>query len=431
LPTALILTPTRELAEQICKVLDPLAHAFNLEVLSMYGGTPYSRHRRALARGVDILVACPGRLIDMMDRDALGLEDVGIVVIDEADRMADMGFMPAVRRLLDQTASKRQTMLFSATLDGDVAKLTKDYQRNPVRHEVGDATPDVRAASHVFWNVAKGDRPGVVAEAISAVWPSIVFCRTKHGADRLANQLGKLGVESVAIHGGRSQNQRTRALADFAKGKAVALVASDVAARGIHVDGVASVIHFDPPDDHKTYVHRSGRTARAGEGGVVLSLIQPDQVGDMRKMQRDVGINEPLTAPDAAALRALSPMPTRKRPHMTASVDKAPAPKPVERQSDRPAQRGRSDRAYRSERNVRPAREDRGGRHEPAVVGAEPSRPSFWERRRAERQGQDNQRARRVAGSTASRGPASGGSRRADASDRPAEKPFRRPNNAR
>ena len=440
-PRALVLAPTRELAEQINTEIRTFAGAIRSTVV--YGGVGYANQFRALNAGVEILVACPGRLEDLIQQKAVSLADVNLIVLDEADRMADMGFMPAVRRLLDQAASKRQTMLFSATLDGDVAELTRDYQRNPVRHEVGNATPDVRAASHVFWNVAKGDRPGVIAEAISAVWPSIVFCRTKHGADRLAKQLGKLGVESVAIHGGRSQNQRTRALADFAKGKAVALVASDVAARGIHVDGVASVIHFDPPEDHKTYVHRSGRTARAGEGGVVLSLIQPDQVGDMRKMQRDVGINEPLPAPDAAALRALSPMPTRKQPHMTDSVDEAPAPKPVERQSDRPAQRGRSDRAYRSERNVRPAREnrsernggpareDRGGRHEPAVVGAEPSRPSFWERRRAERQGQDNQRARRVAGSTASRGPTSDGSRRVNASDRPAEKPFRRPNNAR
>ena len=303
-PRALVLAPTRELAEQINTVLRSFAGAVRIGVV--YGGVGYATQIKALRRGVDILVACPGRLEDLIDQGTVSLSAINRVVLDEADRMADMGFMPAVRRLLDQTVRKRQTMLFSATLDGDVAKLTRDYQQNPVRHEVGEETPDITAAHHVFWNMAKVDCPGITAEAVSAVWPAIVFCRTRHRSDRLTKQLGKAGIQAAAIHGGRRQSQRTRALADFASGRVQALVATDVAARGIHVDGVASVVHYDSPEDHKTYVHRSGRTARAGQGGVVVSLVQPDQVKGLRRLQRQIGLNEPLTAPDANALRDLS-----------------------------------------------------------------------------------------------------------------------------
>ena len=306
-PHALVLAPTRELAEQINTVLRSFAGAVRIGVV--YGGIGYATQIRALRRGVDILVACPGRLEDLIDQGAVSLSAINRVVLDEADRMADMGFMPAVRRLLDRTARKRQTMLFSATLDGDVAKLTRDYQQNPVRHEVGEETPDITAAHHMFWNMAQVDRPGITAEAVSAVWPAIVFCRTRHRSDRLAKQLGKAGIQAAAIHGGRRQSQRNRALADFASGRVQALVATDVAARGIHVDGVASVVHYDAPEDHKTYVHRSGRTARGGQGGVVVSLVQPDQVKGMRRLQRQVGLNEPFTTPDASALRDLSRAP--------------------------------------------------------------------------------------------------------------------------
>ncbi|MAG37466.1 MAG: RNA helicase [Dehalococcoidia bacterium] len=306
-PRALVLAPTRELAEQINAVLRSFAGAVRIGVV--YGGLGYATQIRALRWGVDILVACPGRLEDLIAQGVVSLSAIDRVVLDEADRMADMGFLPAVRRLLDQTARHRQTMLFSATLDRDVAKLTRDYQRDPVRHEVGVETPDITAAQHVFWNTARVDRPGFTAEAIGAVWPAIVFCRTRHGSNRLAKQLGRAGIQAATIHGGRSQNQRTRALADFANGRVQALVATDVAARGIHVDGVASVIHYDSPEDHKTYLHRSGRTARAGQGGVVVSLVQPDQVQDLRRLQRQIGLNEPFTAPDARALRDLSPSP--------------------------------------------------------------------------------------------------------------------------
>jgi len=307
-PRALILAPTRELAEQINAELRTFAGDVRIGVV--YGGVGYGPQLSALRRGVDILVACPGRLEDLIEQGALSLADVDQVVLDEADRMADMGFMPAVRRLLDATASQRQTVLFSATLDGDVAKLTRDYQKNPVLHEVGEETPDITVASHVFWKVTRPDRAAVTAEAIDAAWPAIVFCRTRHGSDRVARQLSRAGIKAAAIHGGRSQAQRTRALNDFSSGRVQALVATDVASRGIHVDGVACVVHFDPPEDQKAYVHRSGRTARAGKSGVVLSLLQPEQIKEARKLQRQVGLDEPFIQPDSAALRLLSPPPT-------------------------------------------------------------------------------------------------------------------------
>ena len=311
-PTALILAPTRELAEQINTELRTFAGKTRVGVV--YGGVGYGPQLKSLRQGVEILVACPGRLEDLIERGDVSLHKVDHVVLDEADRMADMGFMPSVRRLLDQTATKRQTVLFSATLDGDVAKLTRDYQNNPVRHEVGEETPDITAASHVFWRVDRTERIGHTADAVNAVWPAIIFCRTRHGSDRLAKQLARQGIQAAAIHGGRSQGQRTRALENFTRGKVQALVATDVAARGIHVDGVASVVHYDPPEDHKTYVHRSGRTARAGEGGVVVSLVQEDQVKDATKMQKRIGLNEPFTHPDAAALAGLSPTPSKPKP---------------------------------------------------------------------------------------------------------------------
>ena len=299
-PHGLVLAPTRELADQITTELRSFAGDVRID--AVYGGVGYGAQLTALKRGVDILVACPGRLEDLIQRRDVDLRNVRFVVLDEADRMADMGFMPAVRRLLDQVSRDRQTVLFSATLDGDVAKLTADYQADPVRHEVGEETPDIQSAVHKFWVVERLDRNPIVAEVVKAAWPAIIFVRTRHGADRLAKQLGKLDLTAAPIHGGRSQNQRNRALDDFTKGRVHALVATDVAARGIHVDGVASVIHYDPPEDHKAYVHRSGRTARAGAEGLVVSMVQPNQKRELGKMQREIGLDEPFTAPDATML---------------------------------------------------------------------------------------------------------------------------------
>lgn len=301
-PTALILSPTRELADQIRDELLPAAIASKRYVTAVYGGVGYGAQTNALRKGVDVLVACPGRLLDLIDGGKVTLADVEIVVVDEADRMADMGFLPVVRKLLDQTKKDRQTLLFSATLDGDIAELTERYQRNPVRHEIGDAEPDITAMTHHFWDIRHEQRVDHCRDAIMASGPTIVFTRTRHGADRLARQLGKAGVKAEAIHGGRSQNQRTRALDAFARGKAHALVATDVAARGIHVDGVECVVHFDPPEDDKTYLHRSGRTARAGAQGTVVSFVRPNNRKDVAALQRALGLPVETSRPEPSAL---------------------------------------------------------------------------------------------------------------------------------
>jgi superfamily II DNA/RNA helicase len=343
-PRALVLAPTRELAEQINAELRTFAGPVRIGVV--YGGVGYGGQVKALRQGVEILVACPGRLEDLIAQGEVSLEAVERVVLDEADRMADMGFLPTVRRLLNQTAPGRQTVLFSATLDGDVAKLTADYQTDPVRHEVGEETPDITAASHRFWKVDRANRREVLAQAINATWPAIVFTRTRHGADRLTKQLVKDGIAAAAIHGGRSQSQRTRALSDFGRNKVHALVATDVAARGIHVDGVALVVHFDPPEDHKAYVHRSGRTARAGEAGVVLSLLQSDQIRDNRRTQRAVGIDEPVIDPDPAALRDLAPGP---RPALRVETPRADRPAASDQGQAKSKANGRGRRSGNSQ----------------------------------------------------------------------------------
>ena len=298
-PRALVLSPTRELASQIASELRTLSTRVRVGVI--HGGVGYGAQGRRLQQGVEILVACPGRLEDLIDRRAVSLHEVDHVVIDEADRMADMGFLPAVRRLLDQTSTRRQTLMFSATLDRDVAKLTRDYQHHPITHRVGDAKPDIKAAQHRFWRVAKADRVAACVDLITSEGSTIVFCRTRHGSDRLARQLSQRGVRAAAIHGGHAQSRRTRTLRGFVKGQIEALVATDVAARGIHVEGVATVIHYDPPANQKAYLHRSGRTARAGQTGLVVSLIQPDQVAGAKKIQRQLDLKGPITGPDRPA----------------------------------------------------------------------------------------------------------------------------------
>jgi len=303
-PRALILAPTRELAEQIKQELAPLARAVGRRVIAVYGGVGYGPQKGALRKGVDVLVATPGRLEDLIEQGSVDLSQVDIVVVDEADRMADMGFLPAVRRILDGTSRRRQTLLFSATLDGDVAVLSRDYQRNPVRHEAGTVEPETIDARHHFWLVQHHDRTQHTANLVARAGRSIVFTRTRHGADRLAKQLTKLGVGAVALHGGRSQNQRNRALKAFSSGRAEALIATDVAARGIHIDDVASVIHFDPPGDYKDYLHRSGRTARAGASGTVVSLVTGEQQRGVRRMQQDLDLQAPIETPRLDALHS-------------------------------------------------------------------------------------------------------------------------------
>ncbi|MEM9132544.1 MAG: DEAD/DEAH box helicase [Actinomycetota bacterium] len=289
-PRGLVLAPTRELAEQIRRELDPLARAVDRTATAVYGGVGFGPQLKQLRGGVDLLVACPGRLQDLIEQGEVSLDQVDRVVVDEADRMADMGFLPAVRELLDLTASDRQTVLFSATLGREVEVLTTDYQRDPVRCEVGEEEPDLSLVTHRFIATRKQSKLPIAADLIDDSGPTMIFCRTRHGVDRLARQLKRVGVKAGWIHGGRTQKQRDAALDAFTTGRVAALVATDVAARGIHVDDVACVIHYDPPADHKDYVHRSGRTARAGSGGLVVSLVNGDQEKAVSRLQRQVGL---------------------------------------------------------------------------------------------------------------------------------------------
>ncbi len=311
-PTALVLVPTRELAAQIEDVMTSLAAVIGAQVASIYGGVGYAKQVAALRSGVDVLVACPGRLTDLVERGSVHLSHVDMVVIDEADRMADMGFLPAVRRLIDRTRASRQTLLFSATLGGPVDKLVRDYQHDPVRHDVALTDADRGEVSHHFWRVESHDRVAVTTEVVTASGPAVVFCRTKRGADRLSDRLARSGLASAAIHGNRSQSQRERALAAFRAGRLDALVATDIAARGIHVDAVPLVVHFDPPADHTDYVHRSGRTGRAGADGIVVSLIGSEHLAATKLLQRRLGLASGVSSPDVTSL-ALSGDASRSR----------------------------------------------------------------------------------------------------------------------
>ncbi|MDA8045072.1 MAG: DEAD/DEAH box helicase [Actinomycetota bacterium] len=300
-PQALVLAPTRELAGQIeAEVALLMGPARRSRVASFYGGVGFGAQLNALRRGVDVAVACPGRLKDLIGRGALTLSEVSMVVIDEADRMADMGFLPEVKRLLDQVRPDRQTLLFSATLDGDVDQLVRRYQHDPVHVSVASEASE-STATHHWMEARREDRVGVTADLIATHGSTVVFCRTKHGTDRLTKQLVAAGVKAVPIHGGRSQSQRERALQAFAAGRARALVATDVAARGIHVDGVGCVVHFDLPSTAKDYVHRSGRTGRAGADGVVVALVIPTDVAAAKALQKEVSRESAVGARPAQA----------------------------------------------------------------------------------------------------------------------------------
>lgn len=346
-PRALVLVPTRELADQIRSELAPFAKAMGRSIAVIYGGVGYGPQRSALRRGADVVIACPGRLEDLISSGDIRLDDLDVVAIDEADRMADMGFLPAVRRILDLAPRDRQTLLFSATLDGDVKVITDRYQRDARRHEAAPVDALESDVAHHFWRVEREDRLTQTASIVGRSRSTIVFTRTRHGADRLVKQLSREGIESVALHGGKSQPQRTRALQAFTQGRAAALIATDVAARGIHVDDVASVIHFDPPEDAKAYVHRSGRTARAGATGAVYSFIDRSQTRDANRMIRDLDLPTELGSPDA----------------VTAHVrHEAPAFRDRNERPARPERQSRDERQPRGERQSRDERPTRGER---------------------------------------------------------------------
>jgi superfamily II DNA/RNA helicase len=313
-PTALVLVPTRELANQVKDVLAPLGRVRNRGVLAVYGGVAMGPQVDALRGGVEVVVGTPGRLIDLLERDELSLDDIQVLVVDEADRMADMGFMPQVQKILYRIPTEPQTMLFSATLDGAVRRLVDRYMHDPVNHEVEAREPTVEEMEHRFLLVHEMDKVLVVASISRGVARTLVFCATKRGADRLVSQLRRENVKVEAIHGDLPQGRREQALARFATGKLPVLVATDVAARGLHIDAVDVVVHFDPADDPKQYLHRSGRTARAGETGVAVTLMLWNQENVVRSVMRRLGLQEPITEvfsndPRLRTLRTFDPDP--------------------------------------------------------------------------------------------------------------------------
>jgi superfamily II DNA/RNA helicase len=320
-PRGLILAPTRELADQISASLDPLARAMSLRTLTVYGGVGHGRQIQGLREGVDVLVACPGRLADHIAAGHADLSAVEITVIDEADHMADLGFLPAVRRLLEQTPARGQRLLFSATLDAGVDVLVRRFLHEPVRHTVDPEREAAPAMDHHVLHLQAQDRFPVLVDLTSAPGRSVVFTRTKHGAKALARKLVAAGVPAVELHGNLGQTARTRNLKAFSDGTVSTLVATDIAARGIHVDDVALVIHADPPLEHKAYLHRSGRTARAGAAGTVITLATGDQIPQVRDLTRKAGVTSTTTR-----LKPGDPMLTKIAPGHRSLVEPSPTP---------------------------------------------------------------------------------------------------------
>lgn len=293
-PRGLIMVPTRELATQVKEELDPLLNGKSLTAVAIYGGANIEEQIKAIKRGTDIIVATPGRMIDLLEREEISLQSLEMVVLDEADRMADMGFLPQVEWILRRVERNHQTLLFSATLDGVVNTLIQRYQSNPIMHEVEAKEITVEEMTHRFLHVHERDKVKVAAAITRSVSRTLIFSNTKAGCDRLVKKLLTEGIRAQAIHGDLRQNIREKALARFASGKLPVLVATDVAARGIHVDGVEVVIHYDPPSDHKTYLHRSGRTARAGTDGLVVTLSLWDEELIVKRLQKRVGLDMEL-----------------------------------------------------------------------------------------------------------------------------------------
>ena len=301
-PSGLVLAPTRELATQIDAVLAPLARAYGLTTTTIFGGVNQNRQVQALRGGVDIVVACPGRLEDLMKQGFVTLDAVEITVIDEADHMADLGFLPGVTRILNATPRGGQRLLFSATLDNGVDKLVSRFLQNEVLHSVDEAHSPVAAMTHHVFTLADTDAKNEVVRTLaSGMGRRILFMRTKHQAKKLAKKLTAQGIPAVDLHGNLSQPQRDRNLAAFSSGRAKVLVATDVAARGVHVDDVELVVHVDPPAEHKAYLHRSGRTARAGAEGSVVTLVLPGQERDVKDLLRKAAITAPLVAATPAS----------------------------------------------------------------------------------------------------------------------------------
>ena len=326
-PRGLVLLPTRELAAQVESTIEPLARAAGLSTTTIYGGVSQRPQVTALSRGVDIIVACPGRLEDLITQGHVRLDDVSVTVIDEADHMADLGFLPAVKRILDRTPKGGQRLLFSATLDRGVDTLVKRYLSDPITHSVdSDATTEPDMEHHVL-TVRATDKPQIVHELAAGQGRSVLFVRTKHQAKKLARALTQAGIPAVDLQGNLAQKAREKNMEAFRCGEVKVLVATDIAARGIHVDDVALVVHVDPPTEHKAYLHRSGRTARAGASGVVVTLQTSDQASDVAAMTRKAGISVTAqrTVPGAPQLLALT---GPRAAHVAPTTEAAPAARP-------------------------------------------------------------------------------------------------------
>ncbi|WP_372592901.1 DEAD/DEAH box helicase [Actinotalea sp.] len=375
-PRGLVLAPTRELATQIAATLEPLATAAGLRVTTIFGGVSQKRQTDALDRGVDIVVACPGRLEDLLKQKCLTLDDVSITVLDEADHMADLGFLPGVRRILTATPSTGQRMLFSATLDNGVDQIVRTFLRKPTTHAVdSEQSPVAAMTHHIFMVDGAETKAAVVRRLASGDGRRLLFMRTKHQAKKLAKQLTAEGIPAVDLHGNLSQNARERNLEAFSCGDVKVLVATDIAARGIHVDDVELVVHVDPPAEHKAYLHRSGRTARAGSGGDVVTLVLPEQNGDVRTLTRLAKITatprrirvgdpvlEELVGP-AAAYVTPTVVQTPLRPIAARRSSGAGAQAPARQGGGAQAGRGRGrGRGRSAEQTGRPAREGSGAR---------------------------------------------------------------------
>ncbi len=364
-PAALILVPTRELAMQVNDVIAPLARTAGLFSRTAFGGSPYDKQIRDLRRGVDILVATPGRLGDLIEKGECSLDDIATTVLDEADQMADMGFLPDVTALMDKTPSHGQRLLFSATLDGDVDALVRRFLHDPVTHSVDPSSAAVSTMEHHLLLIPPREKNDIVAAIGARAGRTIMFVRTQMAVDRLADQLAAVGVRAGALHGGKTQRVRTRTLAEFREGRVNVLVATDVAARGIHVDGVSLVVHIDPPKDAKDYLHRAGRTARAGEAGTVATLVLPRQRKSTYSMLERAGVTPGRTevrigGPELGELtgaREPSGVPVRRD---EASTNGRDGRGDRNRGGDRPY-RDRGERSSWSDRPPRPRREPGSG----------------------------------------------------------------------
>jgi superfamily II DNA/RNA helicase len=324
-PRALIMAPTRELVNQINDALKPLAQTAGLTTLTVFGGVGQNPQVQGLRKGIDIVLACPGRLEDLMGQGHVDLSQVEITILDEADHMADLGFLPGVRRIMDTTPRSGQRLLFSATLDKAIDVLVKRFLQNPVTHQADSAQSPVSTMDHHVLHLAREHRVSVLTDLTSAPGRTVVFTRTKHGAKALTRQLNSNGVPTVELHGNLSQNARTRNMEAFHSGKATTLVATDIAARGIHVDDVSLVVHADPPVEHKAYLHRSGRTARAGAKGTVITLMTDDQVRDVRDLTRAAGIKPTTTKINGASHPLLAELAPGERSLPGGLVVEAPA----------------------------------------------------------------------------------------------------------